>query len=284
MEKIHNARSERPHTLIRANGVSRLQTTGINFAVPALQKVKEHMLDTHGEFHWRTAILRILHNHKVQYTLMGLLFLDVVILFIETFLTGHYPPCNIIERDCLACCPLAAEGAERFLASSEPVCESGYETTVGYGSCDGNKWHTVHSVEIALFAMTIAILSTFFVEIHLELIALGPSVFCRQVFYLFDYIIIVVSLTLELLFHFDHEDLGLSSLGGLIIFARVWRFVRIGHGIIEVTTELTHKRYKALMDYAEELEEKMKENNLDLPEAPKSFHRKESEETDQGAH
>lgn len=153
------------------------------------------------------------------------------------------------------------------------MCESGYDTTVGYGTCDEHKWNTVHTIELVLFAMTITILSTFFIEIHLEMIAIGPSVFFRQMFYLFDYIIILVSLALELLFHFDTGDLGLTSLSGLIIFARIWRFVRIGHGIIEVTTEITHSKYDALTEYAEKLEAELKQNNLPLPEAPKLFKR-----------
>lgn len=277
MEKANdNARSERPRSLANMNPAGRLSTKGLNFAVPVTEGVKEYVVDTHGKESWRCAILNILHNHKVQVALMTLLFLDVIILFIETFLIGHYPPCKIIERDCLACCPTAGE---RFLAgTTEPICESGYDNTIGYGSCDENKWHTVHTIEMVLFGLTITILMTFFVEIHLEMIALGPSIFFRQIFYLLDYIIIVVSTTLELLFFFDHEELGLSSISGLIIFARIWRFVRIGHGIIEVTTELTHERYEDLLEYSEKLEEEMKKNNLQLPQAPKSLHRKSSEE------
>mmetsp|Transcript_16791 Transcript_16791/g.40932 ORF Transcript_16791/g.40932 Transcript_16791/m.40932 type:complete len:292 (+) Transcript_16791:90-965(+) len=280
VEKATEERSERPKTLARMNA-GRLSTTNLNFSVPAMEGVKEYVQETHGKESWRCAILHKLHNHKVQYFLMSLLFLDVIILFIETFLIGHYPPCKIIERDCLSCCPTSAAAAGgRFLAESTTasVCESGYDTTTGYGSCDEHKWHTVHSIEMVLFGLTITILLTFFIEIHLEMIALGPSVFFRQIFYLFDYIIIVVSTTLELLFFFDHEQLGLSSISGLIVFARIWRFVRIGHGIIEVTTELTHARYEDLMEYAEKLEEEMKKNNLPLPKPPKSLHRKPSEE------
>jgi len=264
-------------TPIRRMSAGRLCQIGINFQVPANEGAKKYIKDTHGHESWRLKILRFLHNHKVQYALMALLFLDVVILFIETFLVGHYPACEIIERDCLSCCPTSVDNANRFLSgdADEPICESGYDTTVGYGSCDESKWHTVHTIEIVLFFLTITILFTFLLEINLEVVALGPNVFFRQVWYSLDYIIITVSTTLELLFYLDNEDLGLSTISGLIIFARIWRFVRIGHGIIEVTTELTHKRYEDLLEYAEKLEAEMKKNELPLPKPPKSLREEE---------
>lgn len=112
----------------------------------------------------------------------------------------------------------------------------------------------------------------------MEMAALGPSAFFRQVWYSLDYIIITVSMTVELLFHFDGGDIGLSSLAGMIVFGRIWRFVRIGHGIVEVTTEYTHQRYGDLLEYAEKLEAEMKKNELPIPKPPKSLHRKSSHE------
>lgn len=204
-------------------------------------------------------------------------------MFIEVFLVGHYPPCDVVEQNCLACCPSGSDG-ERFLSGDvQPVCDTGYDTKSGYGSCDGDKWHTVHTVEIVLFGFTITILSVFMVEIHVEMIALGPAIFFRQVFYLLDYVIIVVSTTLELLFFFDQDQVGLSSLSGLIIFARVWRFIRIGHAIVEVTTELTHRAYEDLLTYAETLEADLKKANLPLPSPPASLHRKQSHGEDETA-
>jgi hypothetical protein len=204
-------------------------------------------------------------------------------LFIEIFLVGHYPPCDIVERDCLACCPSGSDG-ERFLSGEvQPICKTGYDAEFGIGSCDGDKWHTVHTVENVLFGFTITILSVFVVEIHAEMIALGPAIFFRQVFYLLDYVIIVVSTTLELLFFFYQDELALSSISGLIIFARVWRFIRIGHAIVEVTTEFTHRAYEDLLTYAETLEADLKKHNLPLPTTPKSLHRKQLHGEDETA-
>jgi hypothetical protein len=88
-----------------------------------------------------------------------------------------------------------------------------------------------------------------------------------------DYVIIVVSITLELLFKFD-ENLGLSTISGLIVLARIWRFVRIGHAIVEISTELTHKAYEELLAYTETLEAKLKMNHHTLPKCPTSVETK----------
>lgn len=248
----------------------------MNFQVPANEHARDHVKEKHDEYDWRYLVLQFLHNHTVQYTLMALLLLDVIILFVEIFLASHYPPCDIIERDCISCCSAASSEIDerRFLSvtdhHSEAICDQDM-TISGYGSCDEHKWHTVHTIESVLFWCTITILVTFLVEINLEMVALGPNVFFRQFFYLVDYIIIVVSTTLELLFYFDSEELGLSTISGLIIFARIWRFVRVGHAIVEVTTELTHQSYEEAVKYVEELEAKLENNKLLLPDCPESL-------------
>jgi hypothetical protein len=215
---------------------------------------------------------------------MGLLFLDVLILFVEIFLVASYPPCSIIERDCIACCE--AEGNDRFriLATEESdleydehgddhaICEAGFEPDHGEAACDSHKWQGVHTAEAVLFSLTITILSVFLVELHLEMIALGPTIFFRQFFYTLDYLIVTVSFALELFFRFSAEE-ALQSLVGILVFARVWRFVRIGHGIIEITSELTHHQYQELLQYAESLEAAMNDHDLPLPETSKTVHR-----------
>eukprot|EP00980_Cylindrotheca_fusiformis_P010387 scaffold2308_cov103-Cylindrotheca_fusiformis.AAC.6 len=168
---------------------------------------------------------------------------------------------------------------ERFLSgggSDEPICEAGYTNESGYGSCNEDKWHGVHVAEQVLFAFTITILITFTIEINVEMIALGPSVFFRQLFYLFDYIIIVVSTTMELVFFLQKNELALSGATGFIIFVRLWRFIRIGHGIVEVTSEYTHQSYEDLQNYAETLETELRKHSIPLPDPPKSLHRQQS--------
>jgi hypothetical protein len=76
-------------------------------------------------------------------------------------------------------------------------------------------------------------------------------------------------------FHFAAED-ALQSLAGLLVFIRIWRFVRIGHGIIEISAEWTHLQYTELLAYAEELEAILNEQGTPLPDSAKKIHRGES--------
>jgi hypothetical protein len=258
----------------------RLSVREMNFGIPTNQGAQDHVKDTHGSTSWRMRILDVLHQRSTQRTLMFLLFLDICILFVEIFLLASYPPCHIIERDCISCCDAALHGDDdehRFLAetghSEELFCEEeGLEPNYEYpATCNEHKWHRVHKGETFLFSLTILILSIFLVELNLEMVALGPKVFFRQFFFLLDYCIVSVSLALELTFHFASAE-ALQSLVGMLVFARVWRFVRIGHGIVEITSEWTHQQYEEVMEYAERLEAILLENNLPLPEAAGKIH------------
>jgi len=96
------------------------------------------------------------------------------------------------------------------------------------------------------------------------MIALGPRIFFRQVFYALDYFIVTVSLALEIVFYTIGDEV-LASLIGLVILGRIWRFVRIGHGILELAEDMAHERESDLLVYAEELEILLFENNISLP-------------------
>ena len=106
---------------------------------------------------------------------------------------------------------------------------------------------------------------------------LKPCIFFRQFFFLLDYLIISISLILEVVFHVFKEDIY-QSLVGLLVLVRIWRFVRIGHGIVEITNEMAHKEYDGLLSYVEELEKILTENNIDLPESDDSVKKKRSDQ------
>lgn len=206
----------------------RLSTREMNFGMPTNLGAEQHVEEELGhDQHWRKRALKFLHSPQVQMTLMSLLLLDVLILFVELFLLASYPACSIIERDAISCCPVlegdAEHAAARWLAEEEgdehgnhDVCnvglEADYESDAG---CDPHKWGRVHNAETALFAMTLTILSVFMIELNVEMIALRPAIFFRQFFFLLDYIIISVSLALEILFHSLSED-SIQGLVGLL--------------------------------------------------------------------
>mmetsp|Transcript_578 Transcript_578/g.1034 ORF Transcript_578/g.1034 Transcript_578/m.1034 type:complete len:404 (+) Transcript_578:250-1461(+) len=250
--------------------LGRIDSQRINYDIPTNEGVDEHVKRYQGHDSWRYKIVKFIHSKKVQYFLMGLLLLDVLILFVEMFLLATYPMCNLIERDGISCCPAEDQKNTRFLGGGgggyEDICPAG---TIEFGkaSCDTHKWHDVHVAEKVFVALTILILSTFFVELNVEMIAVTPSVFFRQVFLLFDYTIVTVSLGLELMFVIK-ENLNLQSAVGLIIVARLWRFVRIAHGIVEVVTEISSTKYQDLLAYAESLEVMLKDNGIVVPDIP----------------
>jgi hypothetical protein len=260
-----------------------------NFGIPTQKGAQDHVEEYHGKESWRMKVLEFLHQKKVQYTLMGLLILDVLMLFTELLLLTHYPVCSVIERDCISCCADSDYNATddgghhrdlmRFLAGDggddedhhEEICEAGLQPDYTTGACDPHKWHAVHTAETVLFSLTVVILSLFFIELNLSMAALHPNIFFRQFFYALDYVIITVSLVMEISLYFLDEE-TLASLIGLLVIVRIWRVIRIGHGIIEVTSELTHEKYEKLLAYAAELEVTAKENNVELPHCPNSVH------------
>jgi hypothetical protein len=73
-------------------------------------------------------------------------------------------------------------------------------------------------------------------------------------------------------FHFASND-ALQSLAGLLVFIRLWRFVRIGHGIVEISSEWTHHQYAELLAYAEEMEAILIAQGTALPESGKKINR-----------
>lgn len=73
--------------------VSGLSYDRVSFRIPTNDDAKIHVHDTHGHESWRARILHFLHQPIVQWTLIGLLLLDVVILFTELFLGAHVSHC-----------------------------------------------------------------------------------------------------------------------------------------------------------------------------------------------
>lgn len=246
----------------------------MGFDIPTKADVEYCVDEMAGEDSWQSKVLDFLHQKSVQYTIVGLLFMDVVILFIEIFLLATFPPCYTIRRDAISCCPSASTDEshsrmlfiQRMLAGGGDICEEKGTEPVEYeAGCDGSKYAAVHTLEEWLFAFTILILSIFMLELLLEMAALTPAVFFRQFFFLLDFVIVFVSLGLELGFHFAGDE-QVSTFFGLIVLARIWRFIRIGHGLVTIASDLTHEYYAVILTYIDSLENKLTENGIELPE------------------
>ena len=269
-----------------------LMGDGMNFDIPSNMGAKEHVLNTHGSTSWRMQVLHVLHSERVEYALAALLFLDILLLFGELLLLSYFPHCSLVIRDAISCCSgsgsnstleAATEGGEsingthdaarhlwRFLESAvthssssehgseasheEEICEhpSMIEDVSYPAGCDEHRHSGVHVTEEVIFYLTLFILTVFFIELNLSMVALSPSIFFRQFFYALDYFVITVSLVLEITFHLLEDDIY-QSLSGLLVIFRVWRFIRIGHGIVELTNEAAHREYDKMVVYTNEL-------------------------------
>lgn len=97
------------------------------------------------------------------------------------------------------------------------------------------------------------------VELLALMAAITPCTFFRHFWYALDFFIIAVSLSLEAAFKVIDDDQLATYFGAIVLF-RCWRFVRISHGLIEVTTEMTAQKYEKIVKVAEELEELMAEH------------------------
>jgi hypothetical protein len=146
----------------------------VNFGIPSKMSIMVHTWENHGEDCWRMHVLEFLHRKWVQMTMMGLLILDLIIIFAELSLMIEYPDCRIIKRDCTACCGIEDGGVEaqqnqteRWLSTAADdgggdhhygeICPTGYDET-GESGCDVNKYHAIHITEEVLFYITVSIL------------------------------------------------------------------------------------------------------------------------------
>ena len=206
--------------------------------------------------------------------------MDVFILFAELYLTAEFPSCNLVERDAISCCEAAVGGngnddhvAVRLLndAAGEEghnnnFCEMGYPSDYLAG-CNPHQYPGVHTTHVVLQSMTLAILSIFSCELFLLMAAMGIGAFFSNVFYCFDFFVVITSLILEIVV-MTLQDGQVEIFVGLLVFGRIWRFIRIGHGIFEATHELTAQQLEVEQQRVRQLETFCRDNGLIPPDRP----------------
>ena len=282
---IDNGRRERYK---RSRKVSQAR---LSFAVPTTKEENDHVHERHvtddNQCPWQCRLLEILNSSIVQRIIIALLLLDVIILFVELALDAFFPGCSIIERDAISCCypeegvdsnkvnsnahRQMMTGAMRLLAGAESktgehhnLCVSPLVETDNPAACDEHKYPGEHIAHEVLFSLTMIILITFEIELLLMVYLLGPKKFFSQVWYVLDLFIVTISLVLELVFAFVHDDI-IQDLVGILVLFRVWRFVRIGHGLIVSTFEIQEERIEELKHYVQEMEEIVTQCGRELP-------------------
>jgi hypothetical protein len=183
-------------------------------------------------------------------------------------LDAFFPLSAFVKRDAISCCPsgssvaydAAKEYGQRLLGpggGSTEICAYPLEETDYKAGYDYNKYPVIHVAHKALYSLTLIILSSFLLELSALVYLLGPKQFCKQVTYVVDLIVVSMSFSLEILMKHASKDV-LSVLPGILIIFRLWRFVRIGHGLVSTTYELQQHKLHLAVEYIEELEDKVK--------------------------
>jgi len=204
---------------------------------------------------WRA--FRFVSSRTVQIGLLCLLLTDVIALVVELVLDAEYPTCSSVQNIGY-CGPTMVDTDKRAVWDSMadandtvPLCK------VPPAGIEG--------AHLALFIVSISILSLFLIEIGLTIYTLRFKFF-RNPLYVIDAMIVSASLAIEAWAESqpDEPTSGSStvnrstvdSIADVLIFIRLWRFVRIAHGIytvahdeaerVEKENELLHRKLKMM--------------------------------------
>lgn len=215
--------------------------------------------ETYGATSWNHRVVHFWHQKRVENTLLLLLGIDIIIVFIEIFLEAHYPACATITRDAVSCCMSAPAHNVRRLgggSSGHDLCAAPLHAAADQAAgCDDHKHAGVHTLHTVCFISSVCILSLFEVEL-LSLAAAMRMLFVRNAFYLVDLAVVTASLAIELHMNLSSDGAGASA-GLLLIFARCWRFIRIGHGLIMTAHEHDMETVKDIAEMAKDLLEEV---------------------------
>ncbi|KAI9029208.1 hypothetical protein DFJ74DRAFT_754746 [Hyaloraphidium curvatum] len=121
-----------------------------------------------------------------------------------------------------------------------------------------------------LFWASISILVTFCIELCLKLVVFGPMHFIKHPFELFDFIVVVVSLTLDLVFHSREDGVAIE----VLIVLRLWRLVRVFDGVageVKENGELQAHRFERTIEKLE-AELKLKEAEIEELKSGRKSH------------
>ncbi|KAJ3053572.1 hypothetical protein HK097_003949 [Rhizophlyctis rosea] len=118
-------------------------------------------------------------------------------------------------------------------------------------SCESNHfeeewWHNT------LAHISTAILCLFNIEIALHLIAFGPRYFTHSLLHLFDAIVVITSLALDLALRGKEQEVA-----GLLIVLRSWRLVRVVDGVAMTLEDQYRGKLRRLKEENKRLREEL---------------------------
>lgn len=208
-----------------------------------------------GADSWQLKTVRFFHRRNIQIFFIALLLLDVIVVFVELFLDAEYPRCELIRRDAISCCnssDVASSHHRRLLASTTTSSHGSDSSPAHHGNghhafcvydghafseglepdCDAHAHTGVHDAHDVLFGVSVGILSMFAIELLLLLLSLDVQFF-HNLLYIIDFFVVYASLVLEIAL----KTSSASDITGAIILARLWRFMRVAHGLATASHE-----------------------------------------------
>jgi hypothetical protein len=194
---------------------------------------------------------------KFHYAIIGLVILDMVIVFVDLVVSLLSLPC-----------PTDAQ--------LEFFKEHGLDELPSYPRCKLRETPSLEAGEWALWSLSIVLLGIFCIELFLSLIAFGPKHFKKPI-YAIDAIVVSASLVLEVFFKF--ADGGkLETAPSAIITLRLWKIVRAIHAIAH-SIELKNKEIiRAVKKAKAEVEETMVdlEKALEREQVANTYYREQA--------
>ena len=123
--------------------------------------------------------------------------------------------------------------------------------------CDDMPHDVEEAVHDLIYA-SVGILGTFLIELMLQMYAFGVKQWCSQCLHTFDFIIVFIAFTLELVFI---GNPAIESIVGLLIVFRLWRLVRVIHVTTEALDLSNELKHHQLQQTIQKLEKKLKGND-----------------------
>ena len=247
----------------RSNGVCVRNNKGLLDQLYYQKREEQLKKDIHGENSWQVRLLAFLHSSSVELALSCLLVFDVLVSFIDLYLEPNFPECDIVVENA--------------------YCDDGAEA-----SCVERDGITIISF---LDALSLSISMIFIAENLAQLAVLGFHEFFSNVFHAVDLLIVATSFGLAVLFLSIGEDdlvgagvdfelpsnsltlecriprLPQANLAGLLLLARLWRFISIGHNLITTAARKEGEVVESLKSRVEELELLLTSKGIAIPDS-----------------
>eukprot|EP00929_Paragymnodinium_shiwhaense_P027280 TRINITY_DN16049_c0_g1_i1.p1 TRINITY_DN16049_c0_g1~~TRINITY_DN16049_c0_g1_i1.p1 ORF type:complete len:382 (+),score=97.77 TRINITY_DN16049_c0_g1_i1:46-1146(+) len=239
---------------------------------------EEQLEERDGHLTWKTKVVHFVHSNRVQTLFTLLLALDILIVYAEVFVDAHYPLCLQITRDSVSCCP-APDGADahhRLLGGGggdghAALCAAGLVETTHPTGCDAHKYPAIHSLHVGLTLGSVIILSVFEIEL-LALMVILKGIFFRNLLYVLDWVVVTTSLILDLAI-LSGAVSSAQIVATLIIIVRIWRLMRITHGVALTVHERDHHVIEEISEVAHELEDELGDLEKKLEETEAKLQR-----------